>query len=195
MYMRTTKRTNKDGSVVKYLQLAHNERDPKTGVPAAKVIYNFGREELVDKDALRRLVLSISRVLSDDESAAAQAKLHIGSVAIKSDKAIGGAWLLEQLWKRLGMQSTLARLLADRQFAAPMERAIFAMVANRALAPGSKLAMEDWVANDVAISELPDVQVHQLYRAMDFLIENGEGIQESVFFSTANLLNLEVDLL
>lgn len=190
--MRTTKRTNKDGSMVKYLQLAHNERNPKTGVPAAKVIYNFGREELVDKDALRRLVLSIAKVLSDDET---QAKLHIGSVIIKSDKAIGGTWLLEQLWRKLGIQSTLARLLAGRQFAAPMERAIFAMVANRALAPGSKLAMEDWVANDVAISELPEVQVHQLYRAMDFLIENGDGIQEAVFFSTANLLNLEVDLL
>ena len=58
--MRTTKRTNKDGSVVKYLQLAHNERDPKTGCPVAKVIDNFGREELVDKDALKRLMLCLA---------------------------------------------------------------------------------------------------------------------------------------
>jgi hypothetical protein len=31
MYLRETRRTNKDGSVVSYLQLAHNERHPKTG--------------------------------------------------------------------------------------------------------------------------------------------------------------------
>lgn len=30
---------------------------------------------------------------------------------------------------------------------------------------------------------------------MDFLIANGDEVQGSVFFSTANLLNLEVDLL
>ena len=193
--MRTTKRTNKDGSVVKYLQLAHNERDPKTGCPVAKVIYNFGREELVDKDALKRLMQSIARVLSTDEHVAAQMGFDVGSVTINSDKALGGVWALEQLWEKLGIRATLARLLVDRQFAAPMEKAIFAMVANRALAPASKLAIEDWVENDVVIPGLPEVQVHQLYRAMDFLIANGDEVQESVFFSTANLLNLEVDLL
>ncbi|MEA4882958.1 MAG: hypothetical protein VB144_04705 [Clostridia bacterium] len=119
----------------------------------------------------------------------------IGSATVNSDRALGGAWVLEQLWEKLGIRATLARLLADRQFAAPVERAIFAMTANRALAPSSKLAIEDWIRNDVVISGLPEVQVHQLYRAMDFLIANGEQIQESVFFSTANLLNLEVDLL
>src|SRR5690606_1639123 len=34
-----------------------------------------------------------------------------------------------------------------------------------------------------------------LYRAMDFLVEHGEEIQKTVFFSASSLLNLEVDLL
>jgi len=195
MYLRSTKRTNKDGSVVKYLQLAHNERHPETGSPVAKIIYNFGREDQVDKEALRRLMQSIARVLSPEEHAAVQMGVDIGSVSIKTDKALGGVWVLEQLWEKLGIRAALERLLADRQFSTPVERAIFAMVANRALAPMSKLAIEDWVENDVAITGLPEVQVHQLYRAMDFLIAHGTEVQESVFFSTANLLNLEVDLL
>lgn len=195
MYLRITKRTNKDGSVVKYLQLAHNERHPETGSPVAKIIYNFGREDQVDKEALRRLMQSIARVLSLEEHAAVQMGVDIGSVSIKTDKALGGVWVLEQLWEKLGIRAALERLLADRQFSTPVERAIFAMVANRALAPMSKLAIEDWVENDVAITGLPEVQVHQLYRAMDFLIAHGTEVQESVFFSTANLLNLEVDLL
>jgi hypothetical protein len=195
MYMRRTRRTNKDGSTVSYLQLAHNERDPETGCPAAKVLWNFGREDSVDKDALRRLMQSIARVLSPDEHAAAGMGFDIGSIAIRSGKSLGGAWALDQLWEKLGIRTALRNLLADRQFAAPVERAVFAMTANRALAPSSKLAIEDWVKNDVVVEGLPEVQVHQLYRAMDFLIENNERIQETVFFSTANLLNLEVDLI
>jgi hypothetical protein len=45
VYLRETRRTNRDGSVVRYLQLAHNERHPETGNPVAKVIHSFGRLE------------------------------------------------------------------------------------------------------------------------------------------------------
>jgi transposase len=51
------------------------------------------------------------------------------------------------------------------------------------------------VGRRVAIDGLDRVQVDTLYRAIDFLIEQDEAIQERVFFSTATLLNLEVDLL
>ena len=36
MYLRSTKRKNKDGSVTEYYQLAHNERHPETRKPLAK---------------------------------------------------------------------------------------------------------------------------------------------------------------
>jgi hypothetical protein len=45
------------------------------------------------------------------------------------------------------------------------------------------------------IPDLSHVSVTQLYRAMDFMLEANEVIQENVFFSVANLFNLEVDLL
>src|SRR3954466_6733711 len=51
MYLRENQ---PDGSVVAYLELAHNERHPETGSPVAKVIHNFGRAEQVDRDALAR---------------------------------------------------------------------------------------------------------------------------------------------
>ena len=61
MYLRETRRTNKDGSVVSYLQLAHNERHPVTGSPVAKVVHNFGRADKVDREGLRRLVRAIAK--------------------------------------------------------------------------------------------------------------------------------------
>jgi hypothetical protein len=62
MYLRTTKRTNKDGTVAEYFQLAHNERDPKTRKPVAKIIHNFGRTDQLDREQLVRLCRSIARV-------------------------------------------------------------------------------------------------------------------------------------
>src|ERR1700756_2351097 len=100
VYLRETKRKNRDGSVVSYLQLAHSERHPVTGVPSAKVIHNFGRAETVDRDALARLVASISRFL--DPAQAIEAA-HTGEIEILDSRRFGGAWLLGQLWERLGL--------------------------------------------------------------------------------------------
>jgi hypothetical protein len=42
-------------------------------------------------------------------------------------------------------------VLGGRRFGTDVERVVFALVANRALAPASKLAAADWVTCDVAI--------------------------------------------
>ncbi len=39
MYLRTTKRKNKDGSVTEYYHLAHNVRHPDTGRSVPKTIH------------------------------------------------------------------------------------------------------------------------------------------------------------
>jgi hypothetical protein len=196
MYIRTTARRNRDGSIVRYLQLAHNERDPQTGMSRARVLYNFGREDAVDREALARLVRSISRFLSPEDALHAQATSG-GPSALRfvESRPLGGAWVLEHLWQRVGIQAAIVKLLRTRKYALPVERALFALVANRALAPMSKSACERWVSEEVVIPELPQVAVHHLYRAMDFLLEAAEEVQREVFFATSDLLNLEVDLL
>jgi len=53
--------------VVSYLlQLAHNQRHFEIRSPVARIIHNFGRADQVDREALRRLVASISRHLVID---------------------------------------------------------------------------------------------------------------------------------
>jgi hypothetical protein len=68
-------------------------------------------------------------------------------------------------------------------------------VANRALAPSSKLAATGWMAADVAIDGLEVVGEDACYRAMDALLEIEEALAQRVYDSVADLLNLEVDLL
>jgi hypothetical protein len=59
MYLRTTQRRRKDGSLVRYLQLAHNQR--VGGMTRAEVLLNLGREDELDVEGLRRLARSIRR--------------------------------------------------------------------------------------------------------------------------------------
>jgi len=60
------------------------------------------------------------------------------------------------------------------------------MVANRALDPSSKLAIEQWAADEVYLGDERVFQVQHFYRAMDFFLERTEKIQEDVFWSTAH---------
>lgn len=189
--MRTISRKNKDGSVVRYLQLAHNVRNAR-GQAQAKVVYSFGREDRLDRAALERLVRSICRFLDAGSELEACAK---GELSFISSRRLGDVWLLDRLWERLGIGETLMKLLRARRFSTDPERVLFSLVAGRAINPSSKLATTEWARSEAAIAGLADISEDQAYRAMDFLLEAEEEIQREVFFRVANLLNLEVDLI
>jgi transposase len=193
MYIRRISRKNKNGTITSYIQLAHNERNPVTGNPQAKVYYTFGREDEVDMDGLRRLAESISRFLGD--TPVASKPQESVQLSLLDSKEYGAGYVLQSLWQELGIDKALLNRLADRRYEAPIERVLFAMVANRALNPSSKLAMEKWVQDEVVLPGIEQFEVHQGYRAMDFLIESDEEIQREVYETVADLLNLEVDLL
>jgi hypothetical protein len=193
VYLRETRRRNKDGSVVSYLQLAHNERHPETGSPVAKIIHNFGRADQVDREALRRLVASIGRFLNPADAVAAGSGLD---VEIVDARRYGGAFVLDALFDRFGIAKALRQAAEGRRLdAAVVERICFALVAQRALEPGSKLAATRWVAERVAIEHCPRFDADAAYAAMDFLAGALPEIAEAIFARTANLLNLACDVI
>jgi len=193
MYVRTIKRKNKDGSEVEYVQLAHNTRHPEKGYSRAEVIHSFGRRDQLDVPALKRLIGSLSRFISPEDAQVIEAQGR--GLKFISSKPAGGALLLKRLWDRIGIDKCLADALQDRAFTSPVQDAIFTMVANRALAPCSKLAIEEWAEKDVHLNLDAPIKVQHLYRSMDFLLKHQDTIQEKIFGATANLLNLTVDLI
>ena len=192
MYLRESSRRNKDGSKVTYLQLAHNERHPVTGVPVAKVIHNFGRASKVDKEALARLVSSISRVLGDTQAI----PVASSDVEIVDSRRLGGALVLDQMWDRLGISSALRGAAKGRRLDAEVvERICFALVAQRCLEPASKLAAVRWAKERVALVDCPDFDDQAAYAAMDFLLSALPEVAERIFSTTSNLLNLSCDVI
>jgi hypothetical protein len=191
VYLRSTSRRTKGGEVVRYLALAHNERN-EHGVPVAKVIHNLGREDMLDREALVRLVRSIQRFLGGEDGL--RAGVAHGFEFISAAES-GGPHVVGELWAQLGIGKAINRVAGAGRGRSGVERVIFTMVCQRCLEPASKLEATRWVGRDVLIDGVGGVSDDQLYRAMDFLLACSERVQESVFFSVAHLLNLEVDVI
>jgi hypothetical protein len=156
-----------------------------------KVLHNFGREDQVDKAAIERLAGSLCRLLDPGRAAA----LREPGLTYAGSVAFGGPWLLDQLWQRLGIGAILAARLGKTRRDAAAERVLFALVANRALDPSSKLAAAHWVGRKAWIDRLPETTDDACYRAMDWLHQVRGAVEKEIYGQVANLLNLEVDLL
>jgi hypothetical protein len=199
MFLRFTSRTNADGSVVRYVALAHNRR--VEGRIKPDVLMNLGRVDQVDVAGLRRLAASIGKHFGDgdglSDAVETGAVAGAGPLEVVDARTIGSIWLLDQLWHRLQVGAAVRAATDARRFTTNMERVLFALVANRAVAPMSKLSAAEWAREDAAIPGLSTMDEDQAYRAMDLLVDADTTgrVQESVFFAVANLLNLEVDLL
>ena len=192
MYLRETRQKRVDGSVLTHLQLAESVWDPDKGQSKINIVYNCGRADDPEvAERLRRLARSILRRCFPEEVLAEDASWNLIDAW-----PYGDLYVLEQLWRRLGFVEVITEVLGKRKLGFAVERALFAMVANRALSPCSKLyCYEQWLAEDVHIEGTEGLALHHLYRAMDFLEENRAVLEEALYFRMADLLNLDVELI
>src|SRR3954452_9629037 len=132
MYLRTTQRRNKDGSVVRYYALAENVRHPGKGYVEARVVHSFGRADRLDRAALERLVANIRRILEEGSGeAGARAGSSGGRIAIEAAFELGVVHVAEALWARLGIGEPVQARVAEKRLQAPHAAALLAMVAQR----------------------------------------------------------------
>jgi hypothetical protein len=194
MYVKTTSRKVKGGEV-RYLHLAHNEWDAAARRSVPRLIYSLGREDQLDRGAIKRLIASLARLLGPGEAPAAPAD----GLVFTESRPYGGSYVLDALWRRLGIDAILAGLPPGRRGRrrdnAATERVLFGLVANRALAPSSKLAAAEWISRDVHIGGLPATSDDACYRAMDWLHAVRDELGKQVYRQVADRLDLEADLL
>jgi len=190
MFVRETHSKRKDGSTVTYLHLVESQWDKRKKGPRHKVLHSFGRKDQLDVEQIRRLVHSLRQYLepSDAVDTRSEFKRFLGA------KDLGLPYMLDQLWHQLRIDRFFRHALTSRQFEAPIERALFAMVAQRVCAPGSKLSCEHWVGERAFVKDLPQIPVHQLYRAMDFLYEHGQQLETDLHFQINELLDLDLSV-
>ena len=192
MYLRQSTQKRADGSRLRHLQIAENEWDPAKKRSRVRILYNCGRAD--DPEAterLRRLARSILKRVSPEELAAADTGMSVVDAWPHGD-----IHALEALWRRAGLPELLGELLDSRKFGFPVERALFALVANRACAPSSKWRCWDrWLADGVRIEGCGELEPQHLYRAMDVLQAHKDALEEGLYHRLADLLNLDVEVM
>jgi hypothetical protein len=192
MYLRETRQKRADGSLVTHLQLAESVWNPHKKRSEVRILYNCGRaEDPKTAERLRQLARSILKKCDPEEIVQ-----HSDQWRLIDAWPYGALYVLEALWKRLGIADIIADQLRGRKLDFAVERALFAMVANRACAPCSKLyCYEQWLREDVRIEDTDTLGLHHLYRAMDMLEAHKDGIEQALYFRLADLLNLDVELI
>ncbi|MCX6009242.1 MAG: IS1634 family transposase [Chloroflexi bacterium] len=112
-----------------------------------------------------------------------QGRLEAGRV-----KQLGPDLVFGRLWQETGIQKILWGLLKGREYEFPVERAIYLTVLHRLFQSGSDRAAEHW-KRDVNLPGGETLRLHHLYRAMRWLGEVKDSVEEALFLSHQDLFS------
>ncbi len=186
MFTRTKTFTNKDGTKRTYLQLVETRREGNK--VRQKVVANLGRLEDLQDGQLDRLIESLSRFSTRE-----WVRLEALKLGVKQAPQWGPALIFYHLWQHLGLEKILNKLFADTQAVSGYTEAVFAMVLNRLVEPRSKRGVDKWVEK-VYRPQFKELELHHYYRALDYLAEFKDRVEEELFLNVRNIFNLKLDL-
>jgi hypothetical protein len=134
----------------------------------AGLIATLGRvEDLEGSGKLEALLRSGARMC---EAAMLISSHRAGTLDAVTTRRIGAPLVFARLWEETGLRTLIETLIAERGFAIPVERAVFATVLHRLMISGSDRACERWL-EAYRIDGAGGLELHHLYRAMAWLGE------------------------
>ena len=187
MFLRIAE-TKDRGKSYRYLKLVEGYRDPD-GRSRQRVICTLGRvEELAASGKLD----AWRRVLDRVEGKAA---LGPAAVGVRQARAFGGPYVLEAIWRELGLPELFREAQGDKKLRFDAALAVEAMVLNRLLAPRSKLAVQRWAPRmALGEGEAGELGYQHYLRALDLLHAGQRMLEEELFLKVSDLFGLELDL-
>lgn len=160
-----------------------------------------------DKGKVRqRTLLSLGRVGEDrleDLAAAISKHKEIYSIVdlakhISADKTfiLGPLLVLERLFKASGVDDILSAVAKEHpKLGFDLRSLVFTMAAARFVRPGSKLKVyEHWWRKFYPRMVMPEIGLHQLYRALDVLARHKEEIETGLYWHGRDLFSMEIDV-
>jgi len=160
----------------RYLQIVENHREGKRTVQRA--LYTLGRvDKLMASGSTDALLQSLGRF-------GQQVKLvdgyQTGRLEAGAIRQTGPDLVFGRLWRELGAGEILDNLLRERRFAFPVERAVYLTVLHRLFEAGSDRAAARW-QRDVRVPGAEGLELRHLYRAMRWLGEVKDDVEEGLF--------------
>ncbi|MEW6213929.1 MAG: IS1634 family transposase [Nitrospirota bacterium] len=165
-----------------YLQIVESRWED--GRPRQHVIATLGR---LDRLKVSGQVDAIMRSLSRfSEKVKVIEGYREGRISATSVKKVGPELIIGRLWKELGFPDVLKRLLGDRRYEFEVERAIYFTVLSRLFFPSSdRKALR--ISRDYKIEGKDGLKLHHFYRAMAWLGDMKDEVEEDLFLSNRKL--------
>ena len=185
MFVKTTRRRRGD-KVYEYLSLVESVREgSKVG---HRTLLRLGEvTALRESGQLERIVAALERHLVRE-------RVDVGALAALGAPGVGAVAAVGAVWQRLGLGEWFAQI-GGRRGAKALEHAVFAMVANRLVAPCSKRRLVEWAAADVV---MPDgwsaPSLDQYYRALDAVAASKDDTETHLYARLCDLTNLDLRL-
>lgn len=188
-YVREVQSRRKRGPDATYVYIAESLYDPVSRRTRIRNLLPLGRKGELDVQTLRRLVEQLNRYLDPG-----QLRLD-EQLEVAESRPLGLVSFYQGLWEQAGFGAFFRERFSARRFGFEMAEVVFALVAQRIIDPGSKLACEHWINKVAYLPELAGIEVDLLYAAMDEVIANEEELRRQMYFSATDLLRLDVSVL
>ena len=186
MFAKTTRRRRGD-TTYEYLSLVESVRDgAKT---RHRTLLRLGEVTALRRSGrLDRIVAALQRHLESEETG----RVDVAELSAEGAPAVGGVACAAAVWGRLGLDGWFAAAGAER-VVGRFADAVFAMAANRLVAPCSKRRLGEWASCDVVMPdgwEAPSPW--QYYRALDIVAGLKEGTEEFLFARLCDLTGMDL---
>ena len=171
MFIKTTKAKGYE-----YIKLVESYRE--SGTTKHRVLFNFGRADIIRKDEsflkIVKRLCEIAGMENADKQEGSDMLEDCGEAILYNYGYL--AYL--QLWKKLGIEYCLEDAEAGSKLTFSLAQTTFLMVCQHLLEPMSKLATFERQNRYFA---MPDIPLHQMYRALDRLSKTKEEIETGLF--------------
>ena len=185
MFVKTT-RVKRGNKTYEYLTLVEAVREG--GKVGHRVLFRLGEAEALRRTGELERIIAALQSHCDTELVAAR------ELVAEDAPAAGAVAAVWTAWRQLGLDVWFAKLGADRG-AEVLEHAVFAMVANRLVAPTSKRRLPEWVSEDVVLpAGFVPPSLEQYYRALDAVADAKEQTETTLYSALTDLTNLDLRL-
>lgn len=188
MYIRCHTIRGRQGRAYNYLELVYSQRHD--GKVQQERVCSLGRvEELQKSGALDRMMAKLAEVAKQRWVRAESLKLGTPWA-----KEYGLVVLVRRLWQYLGLEEVIAELQQRSTTEVTVSEALLSLVVNRLVMPGSERGTYAWLHSQVYAPEWQGLELHHLYRSLDFLDKHMATVEEQLFSRLRDLFSLEVKL-
>jgi len=159
-----------------YVQVVENYWEG--GKTHQRVIATLGRlDKLTEEGAIEGVLLSLARL---SEKVSVTREYEEGKLSAGSVIHTGPDLVARRLWDEIGVKDAIQSLARDRKHEFSLDGAIYLATLSRLFFPGSDRRAAR-ITRDYHVSGAEGIELHHLYRAMAWLGENREKIEERLF--------------